>query len=210
MEPETFYHVYNLGNDKLLLFFKQENYLCFLRKVEKYLLVHVRVIIHGTMPIHFHLLVFPRPDVISKALSDDLWVMLQSYTRTVYKEKRAGWLFQQHTKVKPLEKVDSCTMTLGHSIIEGDNDYRFTCFHYIRQNPIKAGIVRQIENWEMGSFRDYARLENESLCKKKLFYTLLEIPDSNDLFMDQSYEVQSHIITSGDSMTANDINTGKK
>lgn len=212
MKPEVFYHIYNRGNNKLPLFFTRENYLYFLGKVRKYLLPHVEVIAYCLMPNHFHLLVYSRPQVVSKNFSNDLRVMLRSYTRAVNnQEKRTGSLFQQHTKIKPLEEVDSShTMTQSHSMTGCDDDYPFTCFHYIHQNPMKAGLVKRMEDWEMGSFRDYAGLRNDSFCNRKLAHELLEIPESHDLFIDQSYKVQSHTITSSDSMTANDINTGKK
>ena len=216
MKPETFYHIYNRGNNKLPLFFTRENYLYFLRKVRKYLLLHIEVIAYCLMPNHFHLLVYAKPDVISKSFSNDLRVMLRSYTRAINnQEERTGSLFQQHTKIKPLEEVaGSHNMNLSHSMTGGgDDNYPFICFHYIHQNPMKAGLVSQMEDWEMSSFRDYAGLKNDSLCNKKLAYELLEVPESGDLFVDQSYGVyDSHTITLSDSMTGseNNINTNKK
>ena len=212
MQPETFYHIYNRGINKMPLFFTRENYLYFLGKIKKHMLPHVHAIAYCLMPNHFHLLVYSRSNVVPGHFSNDLRVMLRSYTRAVNnQEKRTGSLFQQHTKIKPLQKVDSShTMTQSHSMTGNDNDYPFICFHYIHQNPVKAGLVKRMENWEMSSFRDFAGLKNDSICNKELAYELLEIPESTDLFMDQSYKLQSHTTTSSDSMTANNINTGKK
>lgn len=214
MEPETFYHIYNRGNNQLPLYFTRENYLYFLRKAEKYLLPHVDLIAYCLMPNHFHLLVFSRTNMQGRDFSNDLRVMLRSYTRAINnQEKRTGSLFQQHTKIKPLEGMDN-----SHGMTTGDDDnYPFTCFHYIHQNPMKAGLVKRMEDWEMSSFRDFAGLRNESLCNKKLACELLEVPESYDLFVEQSYKVfdsgtmssSSHIITQ-DSMTKSDSVTGRR
>lgn len=212
MRPEIFYHIYNRGINKMPLFFTRENYLYFLGKIKKHMLPHVHMIAYCLMPNHFHLLVYSRPNVVPGYFSNDLRVMLRSYTRSVNnQEKRTGSLFQQHTKIKRLEEVDSShTITSSHSMTGNDDDYPFNCFHYIHQNPVKAGLVKRMEDWEMSSFRDFAGLRNDSICNKELAYELLEIPKSTDLFIDQSYKLQGHTITSSDSMTANNINTGRK
>ena len=76
-------------------------------------------------------------------------------------------------------------------------DYPFTCFHYlpvrqagIHQNPMKAGLVEKMEDWEMSSFNEYAQPDNNSLCNKTLAYQRLEIPENADQFIRQSYTVQ--------------------
>ena len=207
MEPKTFHHIYNRGNNRLPLFFTRENYLYFLRKVRKYLLPHVEVTAYCLMPNHFHPLVYSKPGLVPKGFSNDLRIMLRSYTRAINnQEKRTGSLFQQHTKIKPLEESDSShTMIRSHSMTGDDDNYPFICFHYIHQNPMTAGLVKRMEDWEMSSFGDYAGLKSNSFCNKKLAFELLEIPESHDLFVDQSYKIlKSHTITQSDSMTNKD------
>lgn len=44
--------------------------------------------------------------------------------------------------------------------------------HYIHQNPLKAGLVKKIEDWPYSSFLDYCGLRNGTLCKKLLLMEL--------------------------------------
>ncbi len=47
-------------------------------------------------------------------------------------------------------------------------DYYFNCFHYIHQNPLVAGLVKNLEDWNFSSFKDYAGKRNGTLCNKSL------------------------------------------
>ena len=186
MIPTSFYHLYNRGNNRENIFFKRENYLFFLRKTKKHLLPHLDILAWCLMPNHFHFMVYAKPNIIPERCSNDLRVMLRSYTRAInIQENRTGSLFQQNTKVKPLDDEDSHGMTTNPL-----KDYPFICFHYLHQNPMKAGLVKRMEDWEMSSFKEYAQPDNNSLCNKTLAYQLLEIPENADQFIRQSYTVQ--------------------
>lgn len=193
MQPETFYHIYNRGNNKQRIFFYRDNYLFFIRKIRKHLLPHLHLIAYCLMPNHFHLLAYPKESIVPVKFSNDLRVMLRSYTRAINnQEKRTGSLFQQHTKIKPLEgsgaTTTSHTMTSSHSMTSAEF-YPFVCFHYIHQNPLKAGLVMNMKDWEMSSFCDYAGLRQGTLCAKKLAYELLDIPSNPTSFIHQSVKV---------------------
>jgi hypothetical protein len=88
-------------------------------------------------------------------LVQKLAIMLSSYAKAINKqENRSGSLFKPKTKAK--------------SLSEGDRNYAETCFHYIHQNPPKAKLVENIEDWKFSSYRDYAGLRNGTLPKKEL------------------------------------------
>jgi len=57
LEEDKFYHIFNRGNNGILLFYKPENYLFFLRRLDEYLSPYVEVYAFCLMPNHFHLLV---------------------------------------------------------------------------------------------------------------------------------------------------------
>jgi len=141
---------------------------------------------------HFHFLTYSKSTIVPEKFSGDLRVMLRSYARAInIQENRTGSLFQQHTKIKPLE-AESHTMTPSHSMTnpQPEDQYPFTCFHYIHQNPVKAKPVRRMEDWEMSSFQDYAGLRNGSLCNKQIAHEFLEMPVSPKRFINQSYKVK--------------------
>ena len=184
MLSQHFYHIYNRGNNSQNIFYTRENYIFFLNKIKKHFLPHVDVIAYCLMPNHFHILVYTKVDIIPESFGNDLKIMLRSYTRAINKQEgRTGSLFQQHTNKKLCEDVNSPNL----SSIE---DYPFTCFHYIHQNPLKAGLVDSMENWEMSSYRDYAGFRKGSICNKQIAYELLDIPRAPKEFIEQSIDVK--------------------
>ena len=187
MRPETFYHIYNSGNNRQPIFFNRENYLFFLRKARKHILPHMEMVAFCLMPNHFHFMTYAKPDIIREKFSRDLQIMLRSYTRAINKqENRTGSLFQQNTKIKLLEMDSDFTIRNGRI----PDDYPFICFHYIHQNPLKAGLVSRMEEWEMSSFKDYADIRSDSICNKNIAYNFLDVPESHEHFLEQSYKVQ--------------------
>ena len=187
------YHIYNRGNNQQRIFFGRRNYLFFLKKVKTELTPHCDILAWCLMPNHFHLMAFFPEEPPGRQCLDDLplatgvgivpplnraiAILLSSYTKAINKqERRTGSLFQQKTKAKPL--------TGG-----ADSDYPFVCFHYIHQNPLRAKLVNQLEDWEFSSFRDYAGLRGGTLADKVLACQLIDIPDQVEAFYDQSYQV---------------------
>ena len=81
-------------------------------------------------------------------------------------------------------------MAPSHVMSSNPDDYPFICFHYIHQNPLKAGLVKRMEDWEMGSFQDYAGLRNGTLCNRKIAQELLCIPSNPEEFIELSYGVK--------------------
>lgn len=69
-------------------------------------------------------------------------------------------------------------------------DYPFICFHYIHQNPLKARLVKRMEDWEMSSFRDYAGLRDNTLVNKDLAIKMLDLPATPEQFIREAYAVQ--------------------
>jgi hypothetical protein len=101
-------------------------------------------------------------------------MLLSSYSKAINKQEgRTGNLFQQKTRAK--------------CVSESKNDAPRTVFHYIHQNPMKAGLVNRMEDWEYSSFRDYLGLRNGTLCKKELAKQFLDL-DLDAIHRD-SYEV---------------------
>jgi hypothetical protein len=75
---------------------------------------------------------------------------------------RTGSLFQQKAKFKLLEE---------HSSAES---YSETCFHYIHQNPLKAGLVDRLDAWQFSSFSEYLT-GTEMLCNRTLALRIFNI-----------------------------------
>ena len=178
-EAYNLYHIYNRGNNKQIIFFNRNNYLYFLEKMQKYIYPACDILNWCLMPTHFHLLIHANENTIQhiketpikiNKLTEAIRLLLSSYTQGInIQEKRTGNLFQQKTKSK--------------CITAGSDDYGYTAFNYIHQNPYNAKLVSRLEEWEFSSFQDYAGLRNGKLCNKELAYSLLGI-NSETFFTD--------------------------
>ncbi len=70
-----------------------------------------------------------------------------------------------------------------------NDEQLFTCFHYIHQNPLKAGLVNTLEDWEYSSYKDYAGLRDGTFCNKELAYSIIDLPRNSEAFKELSYRV---------------------
>lgn len=167
------YHIYNRGNGKNNVFFNNDNYIYFLRKIRKYISPVCDILSYSLMPNHFHFLIHGNEiteKLVSKGghdrnvLCEAIRNLLSSYTKAINNQQRkCGSLFQQNTKSKCL--------TLNQF------NYSSTCFHYIHQNAWKAGLVTKMEDWQYCSFRDYIGLRKGTMCNKALAFKLLDLDE---------------------------------
>ncbi|MDZ7659095.1 transposase [Fodinibius sp.] len=159
--PEKLYHVYNRGNNSQFIFYSSENYFFFLKKMRILLIPNVKMLAYCLMPNHFHWLIWVKP-VEKTCLNKNIGTLLSSYTQAINKRYgRTGSLFQQKTKAIEL----------------ANRNYAQTCFHYIHQNPIRANLVKNMEDWPFSSYIDYANLRDGSLISKEFTHKYLEITE---------------------------------
>lgn len=177
---ETF-HIYNQGNNQETIFYTDEDYIKFLELFRKYVLPKCKVLAFCLMPNHFHFLIYATDvsgrvkhlgNIDSCELANGFRLLQSNYAQYFNKKNtRSGSLFRQKTKAK--------------SLADGDSNYGITAFHYIHQNPYKAGLVTAIENWKFSSFPDYACLRNDTLCDKELAFEIIGFDREN--FLEESY-----------------------
>ncbi len=176
------YHIYNIGNQKQPIFYHRENYFFFIEKIRKYILSVADIINWCLMPNHFHFLIIAnkkstsivkRTNIELFQLSENIRLMLSQYMHAINKQEGLeGSLFRQNTKAKCLSETNS-------------ENYVKTCFYYIHQNPLKAGLVTKLEDWEFSSIRDYAKIRKGTICNYKLAKEVINYDEDN--FLEQSY-----------------------
>ncbi len=131
------------------------------------------------MPNHFHFLLQLKEGVEPQKFSAQYRVLLSSYTRGVNKEK--GWsgsLFQQNSKAKPLD---------------ARKGYPYICFQYIHQNPLRAGLVKELLHWPYSSYQEYMRKRPFNIAQLALAECLLGVPLQPDEFkMESQLAVPDH------------------
>ena len=100
-------------------------------------------------------------------LSKNIGTLLSSYTKAINKlYGRSGKLFSHNTKAKCLNDYS-------------DEKYLKTCFFYIHQNPISAGLCNNIEEWPYSSFNEFNGINNHKLVNKELALDLINYDPDN-------------------------------
>ena len=133
-ESGSIYHIYNQGNNRQKIFFNRDNYLFFLKKLNRHVVPHADILAWCLMPNHFHLMVrvnqvvvaitdgvtldatdgvtqsHPVSNLKNISLNDNIGILLRSYARAVNKqEQRVGALFREETKAECVTPIDGIT-----------------------------------------------------------------------------------------------------
>ena len=159
MKRNSFYHVYNRGNNKESIFFSRRNYIHFLRLFDKYLYDYVELYCYCLMPNHFHFFIRVKElnhleeNELGRQLSLCFRYFFMSYSKAINKEqKRTGSLFQK-----------------GFKYVLVDNEEYFTSLvTYIHLNPVKANLVDNCGDWEFSSYNDILSLAPTSLARNQV------------------------------------------
>jgi hypothetical protein len=114
----------------------------------------------------------------NREFGNNFKILLSSYTRAINKQNNTtGSLFQQNSKAKCLSSNDAPA------------DYALICFNYIHQNPLRAGLVKKMEDWEFSSFKDYLNLRKNSICNIQLCRNVLGLSSNIEEFYKIAYDV---------------------
>ncbi len=130
--PNSFYHIYNRGNRKNLIYFQQEDYSRFISLQYRFLKFYNLIIYsYCLMPNHFHILIYSgsRPGEITPYMHR----FMTSYA--IYLNKKyhlVGRVFQSPYKSKYIPK----------------NEVLKKVTKYIKDNPVKAGLVRHSHDYK--------------------------------------------------------------
>lgn len=102
-----------------------------------------------------------------QVLSHQIGLLLSSYTKSINKKyNRSGSLWRSRTKSKDgwIEAFITEDYKSSNMGFHFKSEYVFSCFKYIHENPLKAGLVQEALDWEFSSAKDYAGLRNGTLC----------------------------------------------
>lgn len=164
-QPEHYYHLYNRGNDRNLVFFERENYLHFLRLVRRHLIEEtLEVLVYCLMPNHYHLLVQCRTNHVSEAMQR----LSMAYTKAMNRRyNRVGALFQGQFQ----------------AIAVNSDEYLCHLARYIHLNPVKAGLVAHPKDWEFSSYLEYAGLRAGTLPRLHVLQQQLAVESEYQAFL---------------------------
>ncbi|NWF49979.1 MAG: transposase [Ignavibacteriaceae bacterium] len=161
-EYESFYHIYNRGNNKENLFYEPKNYTYFLENWKKYLAEYLDVYTFCLLPNHFHFLSQVKPEKHILSLSKkiiDINILLEeqfrrlfiTYSQAINKaQNRTGSLFQKRFKRIKLNR----------------DEYFYRLVHYIHYNPVHHRFCNSVEDWKYSSFK-LIKSNKPTLLKRK-------------------------------------------
>ena len=115
-----------------------------------------------------------------RTLNDSIGIMLRSYTRAInIQENRTGTLFREETKAICLNEINGTSSdwytSFGVTFVRvhiPEIQYPQVCFNYIHNNPVKARLVENPEDWEYSSYADLKGIRNSELVNKKRVFDL--------------------------------------
>ena len=182
-QPGHFYHIYNRGAHRLPIFREPENYLFVIQRLKKYSRQYnLTVIAYCLLPNHYHLLI--RQDDKHPAS------LLPQYTFNSYSKAynrryhHSGTLFEGNFKAKPVQ----------------DEAYLLTLCRYIHTNPVKHGLVSQIEAWPYSNYPEWIQARPGSLVDLSFVQAYYPTP------ADYQAEIEAHPFARGQSHEfANDL-----
>ena len=145
---DSYYHIYNRGNNKENIYFEEDNYIYFLTQFKKYLIPSVDVVAYCLMPNHFHFFIKIIDETTFEKGVKNFFI---SYSKSINKKyNRVGSLFQG--RFKSIEIVEDCYFT--------------RIITYIHQNPVRSFLVKNLEDYRFSSYPAYLS-NNLTLVKKE-------------------------------------------
>jgi putative transposase len=154
--PNQYYHFYNRGNNRQIVFFERDNYVYFLKGIKRYLSRKVEIIAYCLMPTHYHILgMIPEKTSEVFKTSEVSHAMMQlgvSYTKAINKRfNRVGALFQGQFQGKPIK-------TYMHLL---------TLCAYIHANPVKDGLAPSPEMWHFSNYLEWVGMREGTLVNRE-------------------------------------------
>lgn len=137
---DTYYHIFNQGNNSENIFIEEKNYAYFLKLVHKYLLEVCYVYAYCLLKNHFHLVIKTKEQIADKKISQKLSHLFNSYAQAINKSYgRTGSLFRDRFKRKKIN----------------DEKYLRQLIIYTHLNPQKHKIISDFRNYKHSSYLSY-------------------------------------------------------
>jgi REP element-mobilizing transposase RayT len=156
----TFYHITTRGNRGEKIFYSPQDKEVFLKRLKE-MLVKYTMTCHAycLMEHHYHLFIKTTKPNLSQGIH---------YLNSAY----ANWFRNKHQIIGPLFQGRFKSI-----LVDADN-YALMLSIYIHLNPLRAGIVRQLEDYPWSSYLDYLNLRKSPITDPSFVLNLI---DSNTL-----------------------------
>lgn len=141
--PNFPHHIIQRGHNRQVVFVSDEDYLYYIDNLKYWKKsLECKVYAYCLMTNHVHLIVDPFQNVVNLALL--MKRLAGRQTRYVNKiEKRTGTLWEGRYKSSPIKT----------------EEYLLACCRYVECNPVRAGIVKNPEDYKWSSYRHKTGIE---------------------------------------------------
>ncbi len=164
------YHIILRGINQQVIFEDNEDYIKFVEILEKYKVVSgYKLFAYCLMSNHIHILLKVEKESVDLVMKRIAGSYVYWYNWKYY---RKGHLFQDRFKSEPVE----------------NDAYFLTVLRYIHQNPIKAKLVKNINEYEYSSYNDYVYCKNSLIDTDFVFLMI-----SKEQFVEFNNEINDDI-----------------
>jgi REP element-mobilizing transposase RayT len=160
-----YYHIYNRGNNRKVIFPENRNYFYMLRLLKKYRSrCDLTVLAYCLMPNHYHFLFRQDGDI---SLSVYLKSVFQSFVQSMNRRYGAtGQMFEGNPQAKPVEA----------------EEYLLCLCSYIHLNPVEGGIVSEPGQWPFSNYLEFVGKRPGTLCDREFIRTAYRSPEDYEKF----------------------------
>jgi putative transposase len=172
LNPGSYYHIYNRGNNKEVIFKTPDNYVHFLNLWKKYVQPVAETFCYNLLPNHFHFFVRIREqsqashaasqtsqvyktcEVLPKPIEQHFSNLFNSYAKAINKRfNRTGSLFQERFRRKEIN----------------DTSYFTTIIGYIITNSAKHGFCSKANNYPYSAYPALLSFAPTLLLRNEVF-----------------------------------------
>jgi len=159
--PDNYYHIYNRGAHKVPIFREEQNYVFVLSRTKQYLRkFDVAMIAYCLLPIHYHFLVRQQGDYPAGLIPQRIF---NSYSKAYNRRyEHSGTLFEGRYQAVHVVK---------------ESHLRQLC-RYIHANPLKHGVVDDLEKWPYSNYLEWIGLRPGELVDHEFVDTFF--PNRSD------------------------------
>ena len=165
-KPGHYYHVYNKAVGGQLLFREHNDYQFFISRIEKRIMDSgIRMIACCLMPNHYHLLLGQQGTF---TIGQFLRSVVQSYSQ--YYNKRYSKRGRVFESLPAPKEVDN-------------HEYLITLCTYIHLNPVRAGLVSEVENWPYSNYHEFVGRRNSELIERTIVSEWFNSPEEYEQYI---------------------------
>ena len=165
LENDKYYHIFNRGNNKIVLFKEESDYMYFLKLYEKYLFSIVDTFAWVLMNNHFHFLIRIKSE--NEIDYAEHLKKNKSFGTKPNPSTQFGHIFNAYTKYfnKKHKRTGKLFENKFKKIEINSDEYLKYLVYYIHHNPVHHSFVENISDYKYSSYHSIISESETKLCR---------------------------------------------